>query len=173
MPADMVSGRFSNLPVNGTFQFRGLAWLTVALCFARNWRLENRQHRQARKPALHLPSGRFSNLPVNLETAVGMNREPRGPREPKEPKWNLAGPKRFTQWVKGGLFKDLCSFAYFAYFAVSTAEVRVNGTFQFRGLAWFALTVCRARNWRLENRQHRQARKPALHRRSVPTFTSF
>jgi hypothetical protein len=31
-----------------------------------------------------------------LETAVGMNREPRKPREKKESKWNFPGPKLVT-----------------------------------------------------------------------------
>ena len=63
-----------------------------------------------------------------LETAVGMNREPREPREPREMrelKWNLPGPKPCTQRVVGGLSKNLCPFAGFVSFAVSTAEFRL------------------------------------------------
>jgi hypothetical protein len=57
--------------------------------------------------------------------AVGVNREPREPREKKEPKGNSPGPKTFPQWMKGDLFKSLCWFAYFVYFAVSPAEFRI------------------------------------------------
>ena len=71
----------------------------------------------------------FQN-PFTLEIAVEMNREIRKTREKKEPKWNLARPKHFTCRVNDSFPKNFCSFACFAYFAVSTAEFRFKAAEQ-------------------------------------------
>jgi len=66
-------------------------------------------------------------MPLNLETAVGMNRETREPREKKGLERKESGLKHFTQRVNAALFRTHSAFAYFAYFAVSIAEFRLNG----------------------------------------------
>ena len=68
-----------------------------------------------------------SELPaMNLNSAIGMNREIHKPRENKEPKRCFAMPNPFTHRVKSECLRNPCRFAYFAYFAVSIAEFRLN-----------------------------------------------
>jgi hypothetical protein len=55
----------------------------------------------------------------NLETAVGMNREPREIRGAKSKSQQSLTTNRFTRWVNTASC-PMCS--PFAYFAVSTAE---------------------------------------------------
>jgi hypothetical protein len=58
---------------------------------------------------------------LNLETAVGMNREPREPRENEAGQEHSLARKRLTQEVNTS-FGPICF--PFACFAVSTAEFR-------------------------------------------------
>jgi hypothetical protein len=44
--------------------------------------------------------------PFNLETAMGMNREPREIHEKKAAKGNFPGPKHFTHQMNDSLFQN-------------------------------------------------------------------
>jgi hypothetical protein len=81
-----------------------------------------------KKRSLHYARVRNLLQPENPSWA-----EPRTTRNTRKEraKREFARPKTLPpQPVQGGLAKRLCGFAYFAYFAVLTAEFRMNCAFQ-------------------------------------------
>jgi hypothetical protein len=80
----------------------------------------------------------------NLEPAFELNREPREIRESKTKQQHALTANRFTRRVNTASCPACFPFAYFVYFAVSTAEFRFKTPTRFRlvmliGPAMFAV----------------------------------
>ncbi len=67
---------------------------------------------------------------MNLETEVEMNREPREPRENMELETDGRRRDSFTRRVVRAFSESPSPFAYFAYFAVASASIRVKTSFK-------------------------------------------